>query len=143
MMAQFKGVKDAVHDLYLVIQKEDRIGACQRDPSKCVIANALRRQPGVVDPRVGALYAYVAKSNGWTIRYEISPDSRANVRAFDEGEQIMPVDSRVKLVPPRKPLGSRAGEGRRGSNKKSLDGKHVTTRKPSSRHLWVDPHVED
>jgi hypothetical protein len=49
----------------------------------------------------------------------------------------MPAGFRFKLLPPRKPLGSRAGKT--GTNRRSGMRQSVATRTPSTRSLFVEP----
>lgn len=133
-------LRDATSSMTVKIQERDR-KAVTCDPQKCVIANAIRRLPGVVDVRVGAETVRIQRKDA-IIRYDIDKESAALIASFDRSEIIIPRDVRIFLNPPRRPLGTRSNT-KRGSNKKTLAGNHVSTRRPSLRHILVErPDVE-
>ena len=106
-------------------------------PTRCVGANAANRQRGVLDARIGAVMAYIFRK-GRRIRYALDANTEAAVKAYDKAHQVMPVGFVFRLIPPAKPLGSRAGE-KPGTNKRSGKGESVSTREPSHRRIDVEP----
>jgi hypothetical protein len=127
---------DAIFPLYLTITEEDRV-AVQCSPTNCVIANAISRQKGVLDQRVGASIVRVLKKDGW-VRYELDPNTMNMIYAYDTNGQVMPAGLKVKLLPPTsQPIGKRAGT-RSGTKTRSGAGTSVATRRPSSRHILRD-----
>lgn len=139
-MGSVNDVKDAVSPLTVTIRAEDR-NAIQCDPKNCVIANAVRRMRGVRDVRVGATTVRLMKTDGWWVRYDLDQESIAMIRAYDADNQIMPEGMRVFLVPPHKRLGSRSGLPS-GKTSGKGNGTHVSTRRPSTRHIFVDPDAK-
>jgi hypothetical protein len=127
---------DATAPVTVKIGAQDQ-NAVQASPSGCVIANRLQRMPGVHDVRVGAKTVRIQRQDGWH-RYDLDPDSAAAVRAYDLAGQPMPVGFRVTLTPPARPLTSRQGE-RQGSKRRSGKGHHVSTRRPSTRSIFIEP----
>lgn len=115
----------------------DRNQGVRCSPSRCVEAWALRRLPGVLDVRVGADYMRLLRRNGW-VRYWIDRNTKATTQAYDDEGQQIPVGFVGRYLPPPVRLGARAGE-KPGSNRRSGKGESVATRKPSHRHIDVEP----
>lgn len=99
----------------VTIDAVDAAGAIQCSPAACVIANADRRT-----------------------RWQIPPAARAMIRAYDTAGTPMPPGITIRLEPPARLLGTRAGT-RPGSGTRSGAGTSVATRRPSTRHVNVDP----
>jgi hypothetical protein len=129
-------VIDAVSRLAAIVATQDR-DAVPCSPTRCVVANRLRRLPGVIDVRVGARSARIQRADGWH-RYDLHPDTIAAIHAYDAACEVMPAGFRVVLLPPRKPLGARTGETP-GTNRRSGARASVATRTPSTRSLFVEP----
>jgi hypothetical protein len=128
---------DATSPLTRVIAERHRVGAVQCSPTRCVVNKCLLEIRGVLDARTGADSARILRGDGWH-RYQLHPDTAAAIRAYDEAGVLLPVGFRIRLIPPKKPLGSRAGE-KPGTNKRSGQRASVATRRPSTRSLFVEP----
>jgi hypothetical protein len=115
----------------------DRVGAVACSPTRCVGANALRRMRGVLDVKVGATIMRLKRRTGWE-RWELDPNTKVVVEAYDTAGELMPIGFVFHFVPPAKPLGSRAGEPS-GSDRRSGANTSVASRKPSHRHIGVEP----
>ena len=135
-----KADRDKLHDatkpLAVDVIAADHLGAVRCSPTRCVYANALRRLSGVQDARVGVTSMRLLRRDGWH-RYDIEKNTRATIGAYDRAGQLMPPGMRAIFLPPQNPLGARRGE-RPGTNKRSGAG-NVTNRRPSSRHIDVEP----
>ena len=128
---------DATRAWSVAVIAEDREHHVRCSPSRCVGANAVNRQRGVLDARVGAGTMRVLRK-GRRIRYALDTNTEKAVKAYDEAGEVMPIGFVFRFVPPPKPIGSRKGE-KPGSDRRSGKGTSVATRKPSHRHIDVEP----
>ena len=119
------------------VNPTDRKHGVRCSPTRCIGANALRRMPGVLDAKVGATMMYLLRRSGWE-RWQIERNTKVAVKAYDEADEDMPIGFVFHFVPPSKPLGSRSGQ-RSGSNRRSGANTSVASRKPSHRHIDVEP----
>jgi hypothetical protein len=115
----------------------DRDGAVRCSPTRCPGANALRRVRGVKDARVGATIMWLTRGDR-RIRYQLEPNTKATVKAYDKAGEDIPVGFVFHFIPPAAALGSRSGEPS-GSNRRSGARTSVATREPSHRHIDVEP----
>jgi hypothetical protein len=87
-------VRDAKHDLRVMILPEDCKKATRKDPACCVFAQACLRSFGA--PRAiffrTVAYVEIPDESGkmWAERFVLPPEMRSLVEAFDRGEEIIP-----------------------------------------------------
>lgn len=130
-------IQDADKPLTVVVAVADR-DAVQCSPTQCVIANALNRLPNVSRAHVGATMVYL-NFKGVPMRYALSRNSAAMVRAYDNDNQVMPEGVTIELVPPAV-KGERA-QGLRSSRQLNgnVSSKPRASRRPTHRNLFVEP----
>lgn len=135
-----KDVIDAVKPLSVTITAGDLAKAQPQDPTACAIAQSLRREKGVTRVSVGASMVYVvfATDSSKVVRYALSNNERALIKAFDKQGQF-PCGYRVRLepVPASRQIGARAG-GAQGTNKRSGAGGNAlqrASRSQPTRHV--------
>lgn len=130
-------MQDADKALSVVVIAADR-QAVQCSPTQCVIANALNRLPNVSRAHVGATMVYL-NFKGVPMRYALSRNSAAMVKAYDNDNQIMPEGITIDLVPPA--IKGQGSQGLRSS--KQLNGttsnKPRQSRRPTHRNIFVEP----
>jgi hypothetical protein len=133
---------DATHDWHIRLQARDFQNAVRCHPRKCVAANAIRRQRGVNDVRVGVGVVRVKTRHGWT-RWVWPKNVGSLINGFDDGRDAFAPGYVLELQAPQpnQQLGARAGE-QPGTNKRSGTNDHTAARTPSKRHIDVDPTEE-
>lgn len=127
---------DATSPLAIRVTEADQ-AAVRCSPTRCVLANGCARQRGVVDQRVGAGKLYLHRADR-IVRYDIDASTQAAIKAYDTAGLSIPIGFVARFVPPRVALRSRAGS-KPGTNTRSGDNTSVATRRPSHRHLNVEP----
>ena len=130
-----KTMIDGVRKESTVILAVDEANAVPTDPAHCAIAESLRRSKGIIEVSVGASKVYVtyAHDPNTIVRYDISANDRALIKAFDV-QGAFPCGYRVTLLPPplTRQIGARAG-GPQGSNKRSGKGNNALNRAARGR----------
>lgn len=135
-----KTMKDGTKKVSTSITAGDLASAVPTDPAHCAIAESLRRSKGVQQISVGGSKVYVIYTSdpNTVVRYDISANDRALIKAFDV-QGAFPCGYRVTLLPPppSRQIGARAGT-KPGSNTRSGKGNNAlnrATKNQPTRHV--------
>lgn len=124
-----KKVIDATEPITIVVTAKDVTKARQRDIGECPLAQSIRKQRDVINPRIGASIALI-EFDEVVRRYGYPPRTKDRISVFDQDGGFKPGE--YQFVPPRVKIGDRKGT-KPGSNKREGVVKNVTN-KPL-RHL--------
>lgn len=135
-----KEVVDATRKRAVTLTADDVENAVPTDPAHCPIALGLRRDTGVQDVSVGAdmVYITMAAQPDVLVRYALSPNDKALIKAFDEAGAF-PCGYKVTLMPPppSRQIGARRGQAH-GTNVRSGNGNNAlnrAARRQPTRHV--------
>lgn len=125
-------VVNGKHPIMLTVTKSDISKAEPKDPSRCAVALACRRQLGCIEARIhlGRVYIRTNQSNWW--RYVTPASMRQEIVVLDRGGTFEARAFRLQSPPPRKQTGTKQG----GRNKPGR--KRPKTSKPRPYHLTTN-----
>lgn len=108
-----KDVFDATGPLdWRVTPRDCKLGI-PGDAGECALAHAGKRQPGVINVRVGADVVFV-EFEDYIERYLLSPTDRKRIATYDEDQYFKPGRYQLMPPPPNRQIGARS-QGASGS----------------------------